>query len=96
MRNRFQLGFLLGSLIPLAAICVLGHSERVCFAAGAGFLLVPALLWPRKLAGWLSGLGGFYERVTLRPAGSGRLSEWALEVHGFECLWVFGCESKGL
>ena len=68
MKNRFQLGFLLGSLIPLAAICVLGHSERVCFAAGAGFLLVPALLWPRKLAGWLSGLGGFYERVTLRPA----------------------------
>jgi hypothetical protein len=27
--HRFQFGFLLGSLIPLAALCFLGHSERV-------------------------------------------------------------------
>lgn len=66
MRNRFQLGFFLGSLIPLAALCFLGHSERVSLVFGAGFLLVPALLWPRRLAGWLEGLQCFY--CSLRPA----------------------------
>lgn len=72
MKNRFQLGFLLGSLLPLAAICALGHSERVSLAAGVAFLFIPALLWPRRVSGWLLGLGEFYERVTLRPARSGR------------------------
>lgn len=71
MRNRFQLGFLLGSLIPLAAVVALGHSPRVCLAAGAGFAVLPALLWPRRVSGWLSGIGEFYERVTSRPARSG-------------------------
>ena len=74
MKNRFQLGFLLGSLIPLAAICALGHSPRVCLAAGAGFAALPALLWPRRVSRWLSGLGEFYERATSRPARSGRPS----------------------
>lgn len=72
MKNRFQLGFVLGSLLPLAALCALGHSERVAMAAGGVFLLIPALLWPRRVSGWLLGLGEFYERVTLRPARSGR------------------------
>lgn len=62
MKNRFQLGFLLGSLLPLAALCALGHSERVSLLSGAGFLLVPALLWPRRVSGWLERLQGFYER----------------------------------
>jgi hypothetical protein len=72
MRNRFQLGFLIGSLIPLAAICALGHSPAVCLAAGCGFSLLPALLWPSTVSRWLEGLGEFYQRVTSRPARSGR------------------------
>lgn len=70
MKVSFQFGFLLGSIFPLAALCFLGHSERVCLAAGAGFLLVPALLWPRRVGGWLEWLGRFYERLALRPARS--------------------------
>lgn len=75
MKHRFQIGFLLGSLLPLAALCFLGHSERVSLVFGAGFLLVPALLWPRRLAGWLEGLQCFYERFNaarLPPAHSSR------------------------
>lgn len=71
MKNRFQLGFLLGALLPLAALCLLGHSERVSLLSGAGFLLVPALLWPRRVSGWLERLQGFYERfyaAVLPPA----------------------------
>jgi len=71
MKSRFQFGFLLGSLLPLTALCLLGHSERVSLVFGAGLLLVPALLWPRRVGGWLQGLGRVYERLTLRPARSG-------------------------
>ena len=78
MTHRFQLGFFLGSLLPLSGLFFLGHSERVSLVFGAGFLLVPALLWPRRLAGWLEGLQGFYERFNaarLRPAKAGSRQE---------------------
>jgi hypothetical protein len=51
--NRMALAFISGSLVPAIAIFCLGGDSRACLVAGALAVLVPALLFARKVGGWL-------------------------------------------
>ena len=51
--NKVSLAFFSGSLVPAIAIFALGGTSRACLFAGAFLVIVPALLFARKVAGWL-------------------------------------------
>lgn len=51
--NRISIAFFLGSLVPAAAILLLGGSSAACLFTGILVLLTPALLFARTVAGLL-------------------------------------------
>jgi hypothetical protein len=61
--NRISFTFFLGSLVPAAAILLLGGSSAACLFAGMLVLLIPALLFARMVAGWLYWLADAVDAV---------------------------------
>lgn len=47
------LAFVSGSLVPAIAIFCLGGNSRACLVAGCLTAVIPALLFARKVGGWL-------------------------------------------
>lgn len=55
--------FVAGSLVPAIAIFALGGTPLACFVAGCLTAVIPALLFARKLGGWLCRLADGIDAV---------------------------------